>query len=223
MITCSAATSSKHRLAVGRHDSECVEFAAERSDHPEVALVGGEDLVGVVAVGQNRVEGVGDPDFREHRREARFLKGSGRGHGRPPPAIMESMPQTPGEQALNAVTARVTAHIAGGWPRLGPSEVRFRGRYCYVAVALPGHRQPTPFLRLRWQGSPDEWAIGIYKATTEQYSENEFPWVLRAAHREARAGNRRDPCSLRRAADREVITPSRQPRNCESRVILKRS
>ena len=25
-------------------------------------------------------------------------------------------------------------------------------------------------------GSPDEWAIGIYKATTEQYSENEFPW-----------------------------------------------
>ena len=108
--------------------------------------------------------------------EARFLKGSGRGHGRPPPAIMESMPQTPGEQARNAVTARITAHIAGGWPRLGPPEVRFRGRYCYVAVALPGHGQPTPFLRLRWQGSPDEWAIGIYKATTEQYSENEFPW-----------------------------------------------
>lgn len=89
---------------------------------------------------------------------------------------MESMPQTPGEQARNAVTARITAHIAGGWPRLGPPEVRFRGRYCYVAVALPGHGQPTPFLRLRWQGSPDEWAIGIYKATTEQYSENEFPW-----------------------------------------------
>jgi hypothetical protein len=93
-----------------------------------------------------------------------------------PPAIMESMPQTPGEQARNAVTARITAHVAAGWPRLGPPEVRFRGRHCYVAVALPGHRQPTPFLRLRWQGSPDEWAIGIYKATTEQYSENEFPW-----------------------------------------------
>ena len=89
---------------------------------------------------------------------------------------MESMPQTPGEQARNAVTARITAHIAGGWPRLGPPEVRFRGRYCYVAITLPGHRAPTPFLRLRWTGSPDEWAIGIYKATTEQYSENEFPW-----------------------------------------------
>jgi hypothetical protein len=34
----------------------------------------------------------------------------------------------------------------------------------------------SPFLRLRWTGSPDEWAIGIYKATTETYSENEFPW-----------------------------------------------
>ena len=43
-------------------------------------------------------------------------------------------------------------------------------------VTLPGHRQPTPFLRLRCTGVPDEWVIGIYKATTEQYNENEFPW-----------------------------------------------
>jgi hypothetical protein len=105
-----------------------------------------------------------------------FPRKGGKGHGRPPPAIMGSMPQTPGEQAQNAVTARITAHIAAGWPRLGPPEVRFRGRYCYATVTLPGHRQPTPFLRLRWQGSLDEWAIGIYKASTEQYSENEFPW-----------------------------------------------
>jgi len=89
---------------------------------------------------------------------------------------MNSMPQTPDEQARNDVTARVTARVAAGWPRLGQPEVRFRGRYCYVAITLPGHRAPTPFLRLRWTGSPDEWAIGIYKATTEQYSENEFPW-----------------------------------------------
>jgi hypothetical protein len=61
-------------------------------------------------------------------------------------------------------------------PRLGPPEVCFRGRYCYLAVSLPGHRQPAPFLRLHWLGSPDEWAIGIYKASTEQYSETEFPW-----------------------------------------------
>ena len=86
------------------------------------------------------------------------------------------MPQTPGEQDRNAVADRITAHVAAGWPRLRQPEVRFRGRYCYVAVTLPGHRQPTPFLRLRWQGSPDEWAIGIYKASTETYIENDFPW-----------------------------------------------
>jgi hypothetical protein len=89
---------------------------------------------------------------------------------------MGSMPQTPGEQDRNAVTARIAAHVAAGWPRLGPPDVRFRGRHCYVAVTLPGRRQPTPFLRLRWTGSPGEWAIGIYKASTETYSENEFPW-----------------------------------------------
>jgi hypothetical protein len=27
----------------------------------------------------------------------------------------------------------------------------------------------------RYQGSPDEWAIGIYKASTGQYSETELP------------------------------------------------
>jgi hypothetical protein len=86
------------------------------------------------------------------------------------------MPQTPDEQARDAVAARITAHIAAGWPRLGEPLITWRGRYCYVAAKLPGRRKPTPFLRLRWQGSPEEWAIGIYKATTEQYSESEFPW-----------------------------------------------
>ena len=89
---------------------------------------------------------------------------------------MGIVPQTPGQQTRNDVTARIAAHVAAGWPRLGEPLVTWRGRYCYVAVELPGHRRPTPFLRLRWQGTPDDWAVGIYKATTEQYRENEFPW-----------------------------------------------
>jgi hypothetical protein len=89
---------------------------------------------------------------------------------------MGIVPQTPGQQTRNDVTARITAHVAAGWPRLGEPLVTWRGRYCYVAAKLPGHRKPTPFLRLRYQGTDEEWGIGIYKATTEQYSENEFPW-----------------------------------------------
>ncbi|HEY1700153.1 MAG TPA: toll/interleukin-1 receptor domain-containing protein, partial [Trebonia sp.] len=32
-----------------------------------------------------------------------------------------------------------------------------------------------PILRLRWQGDPDNWAIGIYKASSGQYTETELP------------------------------------------------
>ena len=99
------------------------------------------------------------------------------GHGRPAfaPAIMDSVPQAPDPQTRNAVTRRITARVTAGWPRLGEPLVRYRGQYCYVAVLLPGHREPTPILRLRWQGSPDNWAIAICKASTGQYSENELP------------------------------------------------
>jgi hypothetical protein len=88
---------------------------------------------------------------------------------------MESVPQTPGQQIRNAVTRRIIAHVTRGWPRLGEPLVRHRGQYCYVAALLPGHREPTPILRLRYQGSEDHWAIGIYKASTGQYSETELP------------------------------------------------
>jgi hypothetical protein len=67
---------------------------------------------------------------------------------------MDSVPQAPDQQTRNAVTARIIAH---------------------VAALLPGHREPTPILRLRWQGSAGNWAIGIYKASTGQYTESELP------------------------------------------------
>jgi hypothetical protein len=88
---------------------------------------------------------------------------------------MDSVPHTPDPQTRNAITRRITDHVARGWPRLGEPLVRYHGQYCYVAALLPGHREPMPILRLRYQGSPDEWAIGIYKASTGQYSENELP------------------------------------------------
>jgi hypothetical protein len=58
-------------------------------------------------------------------------------------AMLEGMPQTPDEQTRNAVTARITAHVTAGWPRLGQPVVRYRGQYCYVAARLPGYREPA--------------------------------------------------------------------------------
>src|SRR6202042_3324853 len=84
-------------------------------------------------------------------------------------------PQPPGETPRNPGPRRIIPLKTAGWPRLGEPLVRYRGQYCYVAALLPGHRQPTPILRLRYLGSAGEWAIGIYKASAGQYSENELP------------------------------------------------
>ena len=88
---------------------------------------------------------------------------------------MDSVPDTPGPQTRTAVTQRIIAHVTRGWPRLGEPIVRHHGRYCYVSALLPGHHEPTPILRLRYQGSADHWAIGIYLASTGQYTESELP------------------------------------------------
>jgi hypothetical protein len=78
---------------------------------------------------------------------------------------MDSVPETPDQQTRTAVTRRIIAHVRRGWPRLGEPIVRHRGRFCYVSALLPGYREPAPILRLRYQGSADRWAIGIYLAT----------------------------------------------------------
>lgn len=91
---------------------------------------------------------------------------------------MGSMPDMPDPQTRTAITERIIAHVTRGWPRLGEPVVCHRGQYCYVAALLPGQREPTPILRLRYQGSADRCAIGIYLASTGQYTESELPASL---------------------------------------------
>jgi len=70
---------------------------------------------------------------------------------------------------------RIIAHVRRGWPGLGEPIVRHRGQFCYVSALLPGYREAAPILRLRYQGSADRWAIGIYLASTGQYTQSELP------------------------------------------------
>ena len=101
------------------------------------------------------------------------------------------MPGTPDPQTRTAVTQRIIAHVTHGWPRLGEPIVRHRGRFCYVSAFLPAHREPTPILRLRDQGSADRWAIGIYRASSGQYTESELPArLLRPQDRHPRTRGR---------------------------------
>jgi hypothetical protein len=90
-------------------------------------------------------------------------------------AIMDAMPAAIDQATRAAVTARITAHVQRGWPRLGTPLVHFRGQFCYVSAVLPGHHEPTPILRLRYRGSADHWSIGIYLASHERYTESELP------------------------------------------------
>ena len=88
---------------------------------------------------------------------------------------MDTVPDIPDPQTRTDVTQRIIAHVRRGWPHLGEPIVRYRGRFCYVSVRLPGEREPAPILRLRYQGSAGHWAIGIYLASTDQYTESELP------------------------------------------------
>jgi hypothetical protein len=90
-------------------------------------------------------------------------------------AIMQHVPDHPGPQTRTTVTARIIAHVKQGWPHLGEPVVTYRGRFCYVAARLSGQSQPRPILRLRYQGSADRWAIGIYLASDQRYTEAELP------------------------------------------------
>jgi hypothetical protein len=91
----------------------------------------------------------------------------------------------PDQATKDAVTERIVAHARRHWPHIEVL-VRYSGEFCYVAVVerprtrwehgcMPDEREPFTVLRLRYQGSADRWLIGIYKASTETFSEDEGP------------------------------------------------
>jgi hypothetical protein len=89
--------------------------------------------------------------------------------------MMGHMPDYPDQHTKLAVTERLRAHIHHGWPWLGEPHVRYHAQFCYVAADIGGHGDPTPILRLRYQGHIDTWGIGIRLASTERYTEAELP------------------------------------------------
>jgi len=121
--------------------------------------------------------------IQEHRREPRFISGFHPGSARPPPAGRLRPPPPSWTACQKHPTSRPGPPSPGGssptsgaaGPRLGEPIVRHRGRFCYVSAQLPGYREPAPILRLRYQGSADRWAIGIYLASSDRYTESELP------------------------------------------------
>ena len=88
---------------------------------------------------------------------------------------MADVPESPDHKTKTAVTQPIRDHVKRGWPHLGDPVVSFRGQFCYVAARLSRRSQPSPILRLRYQGSADRWGIGIYRSSSESYTESELP------------------------------------------------
>ena len=88
-----------------------------------------------------------------------------------------------------------------------------------VTALLPGRSDPTPILRLHYQGSADHWAIAIYKDSAGQYTEAELPGSFGEATGTPEEGT---DDILVRYADPEPETDRAHPdtrQNCESRVL----
>jgi len=96
----------------------------------------------------------------------------------------------PGQDIRDAVTERILAHARKHWPDTEVL-VRHSSAFCYVAVterAKPRRwrlfgtepeRHPFTPLRLRYQGDTDHWLVGIWKASTQSFGEDELPTSFR--------------------------------------------
>lgn len=92
----------------------------------------------------------------------------------------------PDQNVRDAVTERILAHARKHWPNTEVL-VRHNGAFCYVAVterAKPRRwrlfdtepeREPLTALRLRYQGDADHWLVGIWKASSQSFGEDELP------------------------------------------------
>lgn len=96
----------------------------------------------------------------------------------------------PDQDVRDAVTERILAHARKHWPDTEVL-VRHTGAFCYVAVtehAKPRRRRlfrteperkPFTALRLRYQGDADHWLVGIWKASSQSFGEDELPASFR--------------------------------------------
>jgi hypothetical protein len=88
-----------------------------------------------------------------------------------PPAIPESTKISLGQRLRDRQRER--------WPGLATVQVRFRGRFTYVAGHLPDG-QVLPLCRLRYAGSASRWGFAIYLASRDGYEDSVLPSGLGA-------------------------------------------
>jgi hypothetical protein len=69
---------------------------------------------------------------------------------------------------------KLNARARDRWPALAHVDVRFRGRFAYVAGRLPDG-EVLPLCRLRYSGSASLWGFALYRASHDDYEDTFLP------------------------------------------------
>jgi hypothetical protein len=83
---------------------------------------------------------------------------------------MTSLP----EPTKTSLIQSLRAHAREHWPQLADLRVRFRGQFAYLDGEL-ANGDVLPLCRLRYLGSPDVWAFGLYLASSDKYEDQILP------------------------------------------------
>jgi len=76
--------------------------------------------------------------------------------------------------ARRALARRLDLRRRQRWPDLVDLNIRYRGSFAYLAGATAADGS-QPLCRLRYLGSPDNWAFAVYLASKDGYEDSILP------------------------------------------------
>jgi len=86
---------------------------------------------------------------------------------------MASMPVPPA-RLKTLLAGQLDFYASQRWPQLDEVTIRWHGGHGYLTAHLPGGDH-LPLCRLRYLGSPTNWAFALYHASTETYHDTLLP------------------------------------------------
>jgi hypothetical protein len=81
---------------------------------------------------------------------------------------------TPPASTKTSLGQRLNARARDRWPALARVQVRFRGQFAYIDGQLPDG-EILPLCRLRYGGLAGHWGFAIYRASHDDYQDNDLP------------------------------------------------
>ena len=79
----------------------------------------------------------------------------------------------PSRRLKELIEGTVDHHASQRWPALEEVTIRWRGSYGYLTGYLSENDDDTiPLSRIQYLGDPQEWALAIWQASTDSYTQS---------------------------------------------------